>query len=207
MPSKWLLAFAFLGAAPAAASTPAVLEGGSHCVAYQAEKVVFFLSKSKVIGKNCDIAAQVLPEVGGLYHIEVNVPVRSFNSGDPDRDKDVLKFLKADARPELTFRSKALSANQWRELFGKNDFPLEGELFIGEKSYPITIQSHYKEKDEMAEVSGSAKVRLEDFGISPPAVAGGVVVKAKPDIELHFNLLSARILGADSIRLGKGATP
>lgn len=181
-----------------------LLEEGSHCVAYKAERDVLLglFSGRSVIGKNCDVAAQVLPEVGGLYHIEVNIPVRSFNSDDPDRDQDVQKLLKMEERQELTFRTKALTADAWRDLFAKGDFDLEGELSIGKKSFPLTIRSHYLAKDDAAEVDGVAKVRFKDFDIEPPRVVGGVVVKAKPDLELHVHLVSQRILGADSIRLG-----
>lgn len=199
MLSSWLLV---LGLAWAS-TEPSLFEEGSHCVAYKAVKTMFLVSNDTVVGKNCDVSAQVLPEVGGLYHIEVNVPVRSFNSGDTDRDKDVLKILKADERPELTFRSKAFSAAQWHELFAKKEFPLEGELFIGAKGFPLTMQVRYLDKNESAEVDGTAHVRYQDFEIKPPKVAAGIVAKAKPDLELHFHLQSHRILGADSIRLGK----
>lgn len=174
-------------------------------MAYKAEKVMFFLSSSEVVGKNCDVSAQVLPEIGGLYHIEVNIPVRSFNSGDSERDHDVMKILKADERPELTFRTKAMTAEEWKKLFAKSDFDIEGELMIGKKSFPLKIRSKYIVKDDNAEVDGHARVRYADFDITPPTVVGGVVAKAKPEFELHFHLQSQRILGADSIRLGAAA--
>lgn len=162
---------------------------------------MFLVKDSVVVGKNCDVSAQVLPEVGGLYHIEVNVPVRSFNSGDEERDKDVLKILKAEERPELTFRSKAFTGGEWQKLFAKKDFPLDGQLFIGEKSYPLTLQVKYVDKTASAEVHGSAHVKFEDFAIKTPRVAGGIVAKADSEFELFFHLQSQRILGADSIRL------
>lgn len=193
------LFFLFLAPALHASS---ILEDGAHCVAYRAEKVAFFIAKSDVVGKNCEVSAQVLPEVGGLYHIEVNVPVRGFNSGDSERDQDVAKVLKVEERPELTFRTKARTAAQWKELFAKKEFDLEGELTIGAKSFPIVVQSSYISKPEAAEIDGVAHVAFKDFDLVPPRVVGGVVAKTKPGLELHFHLLSNRILGADSIRLG-----
>lgn len=177
-----------------------IFSEGAHCVAYKVQKTVFFLSDRIVIGKNCDISAQVLPEVGGLYHIEVNVPVRSFRSGEAERDKDVMVILKSDERPELTFRSKALTAEEWRRLFAKDQFDLEGELIIGKNSFPLKMVTRYSEKSENAEVNGMVQVRFADFGIKPPKVAGGFIAKSKPDLELHFRLQSQRVLGADSIR-------
>lgn len=199
------LLFLFLMAPSGAFAS--LLEDGAHCVAYKAQKVMLFVSKSDVIGKNCDIAAQVLPEVGGLYHIEVIIPVRSFASGDADRDKDVAKILKEGERPELTFRTKAMTADAWKALFAKGEFDIDGDLSIGAKAYPVKMASHYIAKDDAAEVDGVTKVKFEDFGIVPPKVVAGIVVKTKPDLELHFHLLSQRILGADQIRPEAKAVP
>jgi hypothetical protein len=187
----------------AASAAPSDIEfgDGSHCVAYKVIKTMFLVSNSTVVGKNCDVSAQVLPEVGGLYHIEVNVPARSFKSGDLDRDKDVLEILRAKERPELTFRSKALNGEEWRLLFSKKEFPIEGNLYIGPNAFPITLQVEYKALEKSAEVIGRANVKFQDFAIKPPKVGGGLVAKSKPDFELHFHLSSTRILGADSIRL------
>ncbi|MGZ3722040.1 MAG: YceI family protein [Bdellovibrionales bacterium] len=187
----------------AAAANLSLLEEGSHCVAYKAEKTMFLVSSGEVVGKNCDVSAQILPDVGGIYHIEVNIPIRSFQSGDTDRDEDVAKTLKAGVRPEITFRSKALSAEAWHALFAKSDFEIQGELLIGDKVFPVKLASRYFVHDEQAEVDGIAKVKFADFEITPPKVVGGIVAKTKPDFELHFHLLGSRILGADSIRLEK----
>lgn len=183
------------------ASTEAIFPDDGHCVAYRVQKTILFVSSSEVIGKNCDVSAQVLPEVGGLYHVEVNVPIRSFDSGEADRDKDVSKILKADDHPDLTFKTKPMTADAWHELFAKIDFDLDGDLSIGDKTFPLKMKMHYIDKNDEAEVQGSGHVRFEDLGLKPPSVGGGVFVQAKSDIELDFQLQSRRILGADSIRL------
>ncbi len=185
-----------------AATEPRLIEAGSHCVAYKVQKTMFLIKSDTVVGRNCEVSAQVLPEIGGLYRIEVNVPVRSFNSGDPDRDKDVLKLLHAQDRADLTFRSGAFSREQWRQLFAKKDFQLEGRLYIGNEAYPVTLNVEYNDRDALAEVRGEATVKFTDFAMKPPRVGGGLVAKSKPEFQLLFNLVSNRILGADSIRLG-----
>lgn len=203
MPKLSSLLFAFMVPSVWAASDPKLpLPDGSHCVAYKVTKTMFLVSKDEVVGKNCDVSAQILPEVGGLYHIEVQIPIRSFDSGNEDRDKDVVKILKGDLRPEMTFKSKALTVDGWKELFAKGDFPIEGELLIGSKAFPLTLQTKYKKSDTQDEVDGAARVRFKDFDMDPPKAGGGMVAKAKPEFDLYFHLLSQRILGADSIRLG-----
>lgn len=204
-PSKpyWLLVFlfAFSVASARAAKDSSLFEAGSHCVAYKVRKTSFFVSTSDVVGRNCDVSAQVLPEVGGLYHIEVNIPIRSFSSGDSERDRDVMKILKAEQRAELTFKTTAQTAAQWRELFAQKNFDMDGQLTIGEKSFPVKMSAIYSETEEQAEIDGSTRVRFEDFGLRPPKVGGGIIASVKPELELHFHFISQRILGADSIRL------
>jgi len=177
-----------------------VFEEGTHCVAYRAQKTMFLVATSYVVGKNCDISAQVLPEVGGLYRIEVNVPIRGFSSGDKSRDEDVAKTLLVETKSELTFKSKALTVEQWKTLFKSREFDLEGELTIGDKPFPMKVRSTYAPDAESGEVKGVAKVTFKDFGLTPPQVVAGLVTKTKPDLELHFQLLGNRILGADTIR-------
>lgn len=183
--------------------TGSFFEEGSHCVAYRAEKVMFFfLSRSEVVGRSCDVSAQVLPEVGGLYHVEVNVPVRSLTSGDSERDTDVVKALKGDERQDLTFRTPAKTAEQWRTLFASGEFDIVGDLSLGNSSFPVKLRSRYIRKgSDHDEVDGVANVTFKDFGMDPPRVAGGLVARAKPDLQLHFHLQTQRILGADAIRL------
>lgn len=189
-----------LSSAFAFATPLSLLDEGTHCVAYKTMKTVMLVSSSPVIGKNCDISVQVLPEVGGLYHIEVNIPIKGFQSGDTTRDEDVSQTLKADVRPEMTFKSKAMTADQWRALFKKGDFDIDGELTIGDKTFPLKLASHYEEKPETPEIDGIAKVHFQDFDIKPPKVFLGIVAKSKTDLELHYHFLGNRILGADSIR-------
>lgn len=185
------------------AVSPGILDTGAHCVAYRVTKTSFLISKSAVVGKNCDVSAQVLPEVGGLYHIEVNVPIRGFNSGDQERDADVMKILRINERADLTFKTKPMKAEDWRGLFEQPVFEIDGELSIGTREYPVKLTLRYRESEREAEVDGFGKVTFKDLGLKPPAVAGGFLVKAKEDIELHFRLQGRRILGADSIRLEK----
>lgn len=161
---------------------------------------MFFVKSVQVVGRNCDVSAQVLPEIGGLYRIEVNIPISSFSSGEADRDNDVRKILKADVKPNLVFRSKAMTAEEWQTLFAKKAFDLEGEMTIGEKTYPLKVSSNYLEKEDGPEVDGVAKANFDDFEIKPPKLGGGAIVKTKKQIELDFHLLASRILGADSLK-------
>jgi hypothetical protein len=183
-----------------AAKDTSVFEENSHCVAYRAQKTMFYVATTPVVGKNCDVSAQVLPEVGGLYRIEVNIPIKSFSSGDTSRDEAVAKTLQADVRPELVFRTKAMTVEQWRNLFKQGKFDLDGDLSIGEKNYPIKLKAEYVDRGEVVEVKGISQLQFKDLELSPPKVVAGIVAQAKQDLELLFQLESNRILGADTIK-------
>ncbi len=174
---------------------------GEHCVAYRVYEVKFLVSKSEVVGKNCSVAAQVLPEVGGSYHIEITVPIDGFQSGNSERDKAVEKILKIDKRPSLLFVSTSRTPGEWRELFAKGQFDLTGTIQVGDQIKPLSIPVTYSNTEGHAEVSGEAKLKFEDFDLKPPKVVGGLIAKVKPELELVFRLKSDRILGADSIEL------
>lgn len=181
-----------------------ILERGVHCVAYKAHKTMFLFSSGEVIGRNCDISGQVLPEIGGLYHVEVTIPVRSFQSGDKARDADVMKALRSDVKSDLIFKSQAKTAEEWRRLLANKDFTVTGQLTIGDKTYPVQFASQYVLHDSKSEVLGRPTVRFADFEIDPPRVGGGLVAKTKPEFELYFNLLGGRILGSDSVKPEEG---
>ncbi len=176
-----------------------LFEGDNHCVAYRVKKTMFLLKSDYVVGKNCEISVQVLPEVGGLYRVEVTIPIDGFSSGDAARDKDVSNILQAQVKAELTYRTQAFSTEMWQALLVKPTFEIPGELTIGEKSHPLTLVSSFQ-PGATTLVQGAAQVQFVDFALKPPTVGLGLVAKADAELELHFHLLGGRILGADSIR-------
>mgnify|MGYP000134285359 CR=1 FL=1 len=70
-------------------ASASLLQNGDHCVAYKTEKRIFLVKNVTVIGKNCDVSSQVIPQVDGSFSIEMSVPVEGFHSGEPERDRDV----------------------------------------------------------------------------------------------------------------------
>lgn len=200
----FLLTFAF----GAWADVPhSMFEAGKHCVAYKVKKrTALSLFSNNVIGTNCDISAQLLPMVGGGYQVEVSIPIAGFDSGDKDRDVDVRQILKESEQSDILFRSKSMTEAEWRQTSQKSSEVLEGTLEIAGKSYPISTPVTITKVSSGIEVDGVAIVPFAKFDLKPPKVGGGLIAKADSDLELHFHLVSDKILGADKIVAHPAAT-
>lgn len=176
-----------------------LFQRGEHCVAYKNENRAFVISRVTVIGKNCDVSSQFIPEVGDGYYFEIIVPIRRFQSGDVSRDADVAKILKADQEPNLVFRSKTYKASEWKAMLKKSDLKIDGTIEIGNEAFPVTANAKLEKAESGLEVDGVIQARFENFKLTPPKVWGGIIASAKKDLELHFHLLSQRTLGFDSL--------
>lgn len=180
-------------------ASASLLAPGEHCVAYKAEQKMFFVRNVSVIGKNCDVSSQIIPQVDGSYSFEMIVPVQGFRSGEPERDRDVVKTLKADEKSEMLFRSTPLTAEDWKTKIKSGSFPLKGELEIGKEKFPVEAVVRVARAESGFEADGVIKTTFKDFKINPPKLVGGVMGSVKPDLELHFRVLGQRTLGMDSI--------
>ena len=76
-----------------------------HCLAYKTVKTMLFFVDVDVIGKSCDVTAEMHWEVSGeKAQVEVSVPVKTLDSGNEFRDGDILEILKTNLNPNIRFR-------------------------------------------------------------------------------------------------------
>lgn len=89
--------------------------------------------------------------------------------------------LDAHGFPEIHFRSTAIRQS------GGNRWAVRGDLELHGQSRPVAL--------EMTETGGwflgTATLKMRDYGISPPAAAGGSV-KVKNEIKLDFKITTAQ---------------
>lgn len=197
---SWLWAALMTAGLSAGAETPkSMFDAGKHCVGYKVKKKSLSLFNGTVVGKNCDISAQLLPVVGGGYQIEVSVPIAGFDSGDKDRDQDVKSILKESEQSDIIFRSKTMNEKDWKQFVQKPNVSLDGELTIAGKAYGISAPAQITKAGTGLEIDGIAVVPFSKFELQPPKFGGGLIAKADSDLELHFHLLSDKILGADKV--------
>lgn len=168
-----------------------------HCVAYKTRKKLFLITSVEVIGKNCDISSEVIPEPGDLFHVEVSVPILSFESGEVERDRDVAKLLKVEAQKNLDFRSESLTLKSWKQKLSGGTFDLQGFLKIAGKEYPVTAKIEVTENNEkQLVVQGLISARFNDFDLKPPRLWGGIGARVGKDLNLLFQLQPRKTLGA-----------
>ena len=84
--------------------------------------------------------------------------------------------------PEIHFRSTAVRQS------GGNRWAVRGNLELHGQSRPVALE--ITETD--GQFSGTATLKIRDYGISPPAVAGGSV-KVKNEIKLDFKVITAQV--------------
>lgn len=190
---------AFLLAMVSTVAEASMFDAGKHCVGYKFKKKSLAMFSRQVVGKNCDISAQLLPVVGGNYQVEVSIPITSFDSGDKDWDQDFRDLLKVSEQPDILFRSKEMSEKEWRQVVQKTSITLDGELNINNKTFKVTTPVQIKKVSGGVEVDGMTTVPFSKFELEPPKTMGGLITKTDSDLELHFHLVSEKILGADKI--------
>lgn len=181
------------------AEASSMFDAGKHCVGYKFKKKSLSMFSRQVVGKNCDISAQFLPVVGGGYQVEVSVPITAFDSGDKDWDQDFRDLLKAGEQPDIIFRTKVFTEKEWKQLVEKTSVTVDGELNINNKTYDVSMPVQIKKITGGIEVDGMTTVPFSKFELEPPKTMGGLITKADSDLELHFHLVSDKILGADKI--------
>ncbi len=174
------------------------LEAEKNCVAYVAGNTLALVKKIKVVGKTCEISAQIVPDVGGVYYVEVDIDSRTFTSGESERDRDVKKILKAEKYPKMIFHTVKLDLKKWKKLFKKKAFDIKGHVHLAAKMYDVSAKVVVnKDDDKQYTMSGVILSSFKNFGLEPPKIAGGLMAKVTESLELHFNILSETTLGAD----------
>ena len=199
--AKSLFAGLILSTGLALASAPSseaagVVGAGKHCVAWKTNKTLGLVKRVSPVGMNCNVTVKAV-KVGAKYSAEVIVPIRSFNSGEKDRDKEVLNILKANVSPNLVFKVDPLPLGTWKAMLKKGSGPVRGKLYIANKAKPLSTTAKIRKKGKVIEVYGVVRTKFTALGIKPPVVGpGGSIAKVDDYLELHFNLVSNKVQGA-----------
>jgi len=196
-----VLLFSILALRVGASAPPLsqILADKDHCVAYKASKRLFLVRSVQVVGQNCEVSSQILPELGGRYLVEVLIPISRFESGEAERDRDVVKLLGRAGRTEVIFRSESMDQETWKKRLSEGVFEVQGKLQIGEQFYDVKAQAQIHQGPGGPEVEGVIKARFQDFELKPPAMGMGLMAKVGRDLELHFRLSGRRTLGLGSL--------
>lgn len=171
-----------------------VLPAGSHCVAWRTTKTLALVSQQEVVGTSCQVSVAAQAAGADKFLALISIPIASFNSKEADRDKEVLKILKASVQPNLTFTTEALSKAQWETMLAKGQGKVRGKLAVAGRSFSLTAQVKLRKSGGRIEVYGSIRTKFSALGLQAPEVGpGGAIAKVPDYLELHFNLSSDRV--------------
>jgi len=169
-----------------------------HCVAWKAEKRMFFISKSEPVGKNCSIDLEFQAMSGDenleqTYKLIMKVPIDKFDSGEPDRDEEVQKILRSHVRSDILIETDLMDRKSWVLFWSGEGDGLPVKVWIGEEIYQLNLVP----KVDSEYIKGSIKTQFSQFDISRPKVVMGAVASVSDDFELHFQMRKSQIKNSD----------
>lgn len=114
-----------------------------------------------------------------LERVTVSVPVRSFDSGNRTRDKDMRKTTEAEMHPFINFTSTRLS-----EKGGMLE--VSGQLTFHGVTREIQFSAQQQWQGDKLIVEGGFPISLEAFEVKRPALFG---VKVKDQLDIRFKVI------------------
>jgi hypothetical protein len=169
-----------------------------HCVGYTTSKRMFYVQEVQVNGSTCKIEAKIISE-NSFKKLQMKFLVKSLDSGEPDRDSEVVRLLTDDKNKYLVFTSQPFSKENWKAWVEKGSANIEGLLNIKGQDYPVKANTKFEKDDSGVSVIGSIPSKYKYYGLEPPIVAGGAVAKVRETITLEFHLRSDKTEGANQL--------
>jgi polyisoprenoid-binding protein YceI len=114
------------------------------------------------------------------------VDARTLDTGHPDRDREMRRdHLQSERFPEMKFELK-----EFRRTAGAG-FLMKGSLEIRGRAKDVEMHGTFElRRDGHLHAKGGLRVRMSDFGISPPVTA--LVIRVDDEIRVWFELWARR---------------
>jgi len=175
-----------------------------HCLAYKTVKTMFFFADVDVIGKSCNVTAEMhWEESGEKAQVEVSVPVKTLDSGNPFRDGDIPEILKADLTPNIRFVSVWLEKSAWDKMMEGQLPEVSGNLEVAGGIFPVKFALSFSKQAGFLLVEGQLKTTFSALNVDVPLVAGGLIADPQDELELQLHLRLDKIAGAEKIKNNK----
>lgn len=107
-------------------------------------------------------------------------PVKSFESGDGNRDNHMLEVTKAGPFPMISVRIKIPKST------GVDSFNTDAEINFAGQSHIYKVSMKTRSEKEGQVVSGTVPLKLSDFKIERPAL---LAVKIDDEVPVDFELV------------------
>ncbi|AKQ45332.1 hypothetical protein TH63_06285 [Rufibacter radiotolerans] len=118
-------------------------------------------------------------ETDQIQAVQVTVPVKSFDSGNRARDKDMRKTTEADTYQEVTFKSTNLT-----QTYGS--LQVQGQLGFHGVTKDISFEATFQQKNSNLVVKGQFPISLEAYQIKRPSI---FKMKVKDELTVKFQMV------------------
>jgi hypothetical protein len=155
---------------------------GKTCVAWKTKKRMFLVKKVEPVGMSCDVKT-IWSRESDRPRVQIKVAIASFNSGEAERDREVVKILKGDTHPEIVITSEPLLPSAVKDFVDGKDVEIKAEIEVAGTRVNKVLVVRRQSSGGFARVE--VKTAFKDFGIEPPSVGGGAVAKVSEGLDLH----------------------
>ncbi len=153
-----------------------VLDSENSNVYFKSKADMLLFMDDEVIGVNQALNGGLVIDkdaVNGKIYIDSS----AFDSDNETRDSHITEILNYQ-----TFKNIVITINEEVQLEKK--IVLNGTLFINGVTQKVLIPVRKIQKDELLVYMGKLVVKYSDFNLKTPTVAGGLIKKAKDEIEI-----------------------
>jgi polyisoprenoid-binding protein YceI len=108
--------------------------------------------------------------------VAVIAPVKSFDSGNSNRDSHTIEVLEALKYPNVTFSGANIQDDG-------NSLIIKGNLTFHGVTKPLELKAHKSVSKSKLKIEGDFEINMQEFGIDPPGLMG---IKADKEIKLKY---------------------
>lgn len=126
---------------------------------------------------------------GGLKGLDLGVPLSTLHSQKGSTlDKNLLKALKAEKNPEITFH--VTQAKVGDATGDSIKVSADGMLRVAGRERPITVAGRLVRSEAGVWLNGTHGLRMSEYDVKPPTMMLGTL-KVRDSVTVHFRLLLA----------------
>ena len=172
-----------------------------HCLAYKTEKSIFFFEGVEVIGKSCEVKAEIRwQDSTEQAQVEVSVPVKSLDSANSLRDEQMPEILKAELSPNIRFISTWLSRATMQKILEEQNAEVPGILEVAGNTFPVKFTLNFTNQGRFFLIEGKLITSFSNLNIKVPSAGpGGLIANTRDYLELLVHLQSDKISGAEKL--------
>lgn len=112
--------------------------------------------------------------------VEVSADVKTFDSGNSNRDDHVLEAVKARKHPRVEFVSDSVRKSD-------DGYRVFGKLTFAGKTRPVDFAVIPKHEGGKVRIAGGFTVKPTDYGVKPPSL---MFIAAEDKLDIRFDLVA-----------------